>query len=549
MDAKTYLTNHGLTEEFVTKKLGWKLKEDRIDIPIYGMNGKRSYTRSRMFTGDNKFLTEKGAKMNLLYRISQAIAFPEIVFCEGEPDCAKLWQEGIPAVTFPSGVKSLSTSTSPEAQKRILSIIEPLANKTIYLCLDTDEAGQSSVFPLAKQLKQINCQVHIVSLPPAHKDVSDYFVAGNKVETFKVLMESSPTYESLAISRLSSQYPILDNATFTETTYPPTKWLIDKLIRVGGISFLVGESGTGKTIASLSITKALSEGTPWLGKYPASQSRILLLDKENTPADIQKLFKTMGIRNPNVFNFFSEDDYNLIDETGKPTEVSEYLSLYIQQNNINVVILDSAIDFLVGDENSSTDVAANINAWRDIFSLASILTIHHDSKQNPQVKKKSADRMRGSGVWLSSAQSVLSFSVLSQEHPERLMVEHAKVRGGRKSKPFEIEMIIRPDPTKEGETIVDGYKYVRELKETKLISDKAKEGIVKFLTDHLETVFTAKELHEELQGDGLIRKNIDFALTDLSESGDIERLEHCGENNKAYGYKMCVSNVLENMES
>lgn len=545
MDAKEYLLNHGLDEEFVTKRLGWKLHPDKIEIPVFNLEGKKAYTRYRMFTGEHKFLTEKGAKLNQLYRISQAIKNETIIFCEGEPDCAKLWQEGLPATTFPSGVKSLTSTSTPEGQARVNEIIAPLFGKTIYLCLDNDEAGQSTVTSFAKVLKSINCQVHIVTLPEQYKDVCEYLKENSNTDFYSVI-KSSPTYEQTILAKYSQQYPILDNQTFHSTEYPPSKWLIDKLIRIGGISFLVGESGTGKTIASLSIAKAVSEGSPWLDKYPSTQMKVLIVDKENTPADIQKLYKTMGIKNDNIFNFFTEDDYQLIGEDNKPTEVAEYLSLFVKTNNIGLVILDSAIDFLIGDENSSGDVATNINHWRNIFSPASILTIHHDSKQDPRYKKKSADRMRGSGVWLSSAQSVLSFSVLSIAHPEELLVEHAKVRGGAKSKPFQIKMKIRPDPFKANETIVEGYEYVREVNEVKLKIDEAKKSIIEFLSQSPTQSFTAKEITDNLKGQIDNPRNISTALPMLIEEGDIEK-DGSGKRGDPFVYKMCVSNMSEKL--
>jgi 5S rRNA maturation endonuclease (ribonuclease M5) len=546
MDSKTYLTEHGLSEDFVTKQLGWRFHPDKIEIPIYNLDGKKVYSRYRMFAGENKFLTEKGAKLTTLYRASKSIKFPDIVFCEGEPDCAKLWQEGIPAVTFPSGVKSL-TAEGEGISERVNKIIEPLRSKNVYINLDNDEAGQSTVMALAKRLRSIGCKVFISSLPKTVKDICEYFVSGATKQDYQQLLTNSPTYESLILDKFKTEYPILDNDTFTNKEYPPTKWLIDKLIRIGGISFLVGESGTGKTIASLSIAKAISEGTPWLDKFDTNQTKILIIDKENTPSDIQKLFKSMGISNKNVFNFFTDNDYSLFNEKGETTKIGEYLSLFIKVNNIGLVILDSAIDFLIGDESSSGDVATNINKWREIFFPASILTIHHFKKSDPRSKIKAADMMRGSSVWLSSAQSVLAFSS-SIEHPERILVEHAKVRGGAKVKPFQIEMIIRPDPYCLTETVVNGFKFNHEVNEVKLKIDEAKEAITTFLNNNPTKDYSPIELEQELRSTNITRRNIDAAIPQLVQEGDIFQFAGEGKRGSPYTYKICVTGMLEKLE-
>jgi len=483
MTAEQYLINHGLNVEYVTKTFMWQLDDQnkRIIIPVYDEKEKGLWNRYRYLDGrDNKFESDPGAKV-CLYPMYEIEKNNVLVFCEGEPDCVKLWQEGIPAVTI-QGVNNMNQG-----------LAEKLSGKLIYLCLDTDEAGRKEVKKYCQLLEKNGCSVLILRLPKESKDICEYFQSGKTKQDFEGLMQTSISPEQELVEEFSKLYPILDNQTFTNTTYPKTKWLIDKLVRVGGISFLVGESGTGKTIASLSIAKAVSEGSMLLDKFQAEQMKVLIIDKENTPADIQKLFKTMKIKNDNIFNFFTEESYNLIDDKGEPTEIANYFSLFVKQNDIGLVILDSAIDFLIGEESSSGDVATNINKWRDIFAPASILTIHHNKKADPRNKIKAADMMRGSGVWLSSAQSVLALSTMSIDHPERLMVEHAKVRGGAKQKPFEMDMIIRKDPAHEGETIVDGYKFIKEVEEVKLKLDEAKEAVAKFLYDNPNSEYSTAE--------------------------------------------------------
>jgi hypothetical protein len=153
--------------------------------------------------------------------------------------------------------------------------------------------------------------------------------------------------------------------------------------------------------------------------------------------------------------------------------------------------------------------------------------------------------LRGSSVWLSSAQSVLAFSALSIDHPELLIVEHAKVRGGRKQKPFEIEMVIRPDYRNTEETIVDGFKYVKEVSEIKLKIDTAKEAIVKMLSDNPDKEYSATELKANLANQGIVDRNIDTALPNLVQEGEIYVSSGTGGRGSPKLYKICVTNMLE----
>lgn len=211
------------------------------------------------------------------------------------------------------------------------------------------------------------------------------------------------------------------------------------------------------------------------------------------------------------------------------------------------MILDSAIDFLIGEENDSQTVAANINGWREMAGSATLLSIHHFKKADIRIKVKAADMLRGSSVWLSSAQSVLAFSVVSLDHPEFLIVEHAKARSGRKQKPFEIEMDIRPDYRNPEETVIGGFKYVKEVSDIKLKIDTAKEAVLKLLSDNPDTEYTATEIKSILTPQGVIDKNIDLALPQLAQEGEIYNSSGTGVRGSPKAYKVCVTNMLENI--
>jgi len=360
--------------------------------------------------------------------------------------------------------------------------------------------------------------------------------------------ELPPEKKQELFEKYSNSHPILTTDTFKSTSYDEPKWLVNKLIRTGGISFLAGESGTGKTICALTIAQALASGKPWLDKFETTKCNVLILDKENEPSDIQKHFSTMGISSPNIHLLFTQDNYNLMDEKVKKTEMAEYISEYVKRNDINVVIMDSVVDFTLGNESDSGDVAKNINVWREIVSPASILAIHHFKKENPAVKIKAADLLRGSSVWLSAAQSVLALTVPTFGNSTILAVESVKVRSGKKQPPFQMEMVIRPDPYSNGETVVSGFKYLHDINPVKLKIDEAKEEIVKLLSDNPDTEYTALEIKALLAPNGVIDKNVEISLPQLVAEGEIYNSSGAGVKGSPKAYKICVTNMLEKIE-
>ena len=150
MTPEQYFDTH-FDPEFAKKTFGVTWTEQSINFPIYGIDRKLMFSRYRHLVGDTKFSTDKGAHP-ALFAIHKAINQPWIILCEGEPDCIRLWQEGIPAVTGTSGVKSFTTK-----------LAAPLKDKIVNICLDTDEAGQKEIRKNYKVLEEVGAIPRIIT--------------------------------------------------------------------------------------------------------------------------------------------------------------------------------------------------------------------------------------------------------------------------------------------------------------------------------------------------------------------------------------------------
>src|SRR3989344_7960042 len=115
--AEEYLTIHTLDPRFVKNELGWNWDNTKIRIPVYDIEGSLVYYKIRHLdyearkaaedTDAKKFTFDPPGNHSSLYCINKAKDESRIVLCEGEPDCARLWQDGIPAITATTGVGSL----------------------------------------------------------------------------------------------------------------------------------------------------------------------------------------------------------------------------------------------------------------------------------------------------------------------------------------------------------------------------------------------------------------------------------------------------------
>jgi hypothetical protein len=83
-----------------------------------------------------------------------------------------------------------------------------------------------------------------------------------------------------------------------------------------------------------------------------------------------------------------------LDDEAYIEAVCEEIALY----DIDLVILDPLTGFHKGVENDADAMARVCAGIRKLSQGTSVLVIHHDSKLDPQSKRKSGDRMRGSSV-------------------------------------------------------------------------------------------------------------------------------------------------------
>lgn len=188
----------GLTDETISKfKLGWNGK--RITIPVFDKQGKLINIRYRRSPGRSKgpkMLSKKGSKASLfnIRVLSENKSF--VVITEGEFDAIIAVQNGFPAVSGTAG----ATTFKEEWVKEFADI------NAVYICYDTDEAGEKGAKQVAELLGQ---KARIIKLP-SHEggkvDLSDYFTKlKQKPEDFQKLLDLAKPIEEI-----TSELEIID---------------------------------------------------------------------------------------------------------------------------------------------------------------------------------------------------------------------------------------------------------------------------------------------------------------------------------------------------
>jgi hypothetical protein len=184
--------------------------------------------------------------------------------------------------------------------------------------------------------------------------------------------------------------------TKEETLHAPQiSFLIEGFLQRDGATAIAGPVGGRKTLIALNVAHALVTGEPLFDRFKVSQkpSRVIYLCPEVSLTPFADRLKRIGLQDY-VGTLFL---YRTLSAEGTLKLSDPALQAYLPGS---VVILDTAIRFLEGDENSSTEMRVFAE---EVFSLLrkgadAVVLLHHSPKGSGKDNAITLDNcMRGSG--------------------------------------------------------------------------------------------------------------------------------------------------------
>lgn len=530
MNSQDYFTEHSLDTKFVKENFGWTWTDEKITIPVYDEKGKLLYCKYRHLdfiekkaAGDKyakKFSFDTGGKPTL-YCQHKIKNQDIVILCEGEPDAIRLWQEKLPAVTPTAGVKTFSEK-----------LASPLKGKIVYILLDTDEAGTSSIRKYYEVLRGIAKDILIIDLPQEVKDISDYFTAGYSRADFEKLVGEALLYEDWLDKHEPKEFALETFEELANEVLPQDEWLIDRVIPVEGFCFIAGAEATGKSFFTLDIAHSLVTGNEWLGKFKVNkQVKVLFIDKENTRRRTQKRLKGLGIENQkDIYRVRYPEHFELINERADDgfSDFARSLSRKVKKLGIGLVVIDSFTDVLVGNENARDDVQKFFDAMRQLFPSVSILVLHHASKPAAGVMRSSSQKFRGS----TNITAQLYSGFLVEKVPKSLnefVFEQTKSGDSEKLNPFIIQLVSETDPENTEKTIVTRLDHNGEIVPEELKTAEAVSAITELFKKTSQ--IGRSDLINLLQGQGISKGTSERAFKKMRDNDLIKSVPN--EENKS----------------
>jgi len=266
--------------------------------------------------------------------------------------------------------------------------------------------------------------------------------------------------------------------------FPEEPWLIKNILYSQGFCFIYGAEGIGKSFIALSMAIAVATGNLWLGRFKTSKTNVLVLDKENPLPLIAKRFR--HFRNSenagkNIFWLKRPELFRLTEANGEPTEFAKSLISSIEADNIGLIIFDSFVDFIEGNESSAIDTQVFFNTIRSLYPNVGYVVLHHENKPSQGVFRNSSQRLRGSSNINAQAFTMFRLEPVAKSKTD-LTIQQTKSRSTQKMDKFMVRMVIKDLDMED--TAVSDIEYLGEI--TDVIKPKKTEEIETMILEMLQ---------------------------------------------------------------
>lgn len=298
----------------------------------------------------------------------------EVVITEGEIDALTVAGWRLPALSLPRGV---------EAMAWIENDWEDLAPfDKIYLCFDSDAAGQKAVEAVALRLGRERC--YRVSLPA--KDANAALLAGMDGQSFRQCLASASGFDPDTLkgaARFTDEVLTHEFAAVTNPTGTPAPWNIPFRVRDGELTIITGFSGAGKSLAwSHLIACDLAAGQPCciasLEIKPRKTLWILARQLLGfTPKDAGPVREAMAWMDGKVWLFDSGG-------SAPPAKIFEAFSYAARRYGVKRFVIDSLLfcGFAEDDYNGQKQFAEACKVFAEKHDCHLYLVCHSRKKED-----------------------------------------------------------------------------------------------------------------------------------------------------------------------
>lgn len=208
--------------------------------------------------------------------------------------------------------------------------------------------------------------------------------------------------------------------------------VIEGLLRIGEKLGITAGTKRFKTWLLLYMAYCVANGLPFLGRK-TKQLKVIFFDLELSRNSIKRRLKRIQ-KAVGHGDFENLKVCALRGKAGLFCRNFEHIKTRIIESGAKIVIIDPVYKFLLGKEENSNGVVADVLERLTVFCMeaqVAMIYVHHHSKGN-QAAKESMDRSSGAGAWSRDPDAVLD------------LVEHKE--STQEARIFTAEVTVRDFP-------------------------------------------------------------------------------------------------------
>lgn len=290
--------------------------------------------------------------------------------------------------------------------------------------------------------------------------------------------------------------------------FPPTKWLVEKLIPEDAITILSAPPSSFKTWFVLEVTGKLSAGEKLFDKYKTEQCGVLLLDEESGERQLSDRFKKLGIKGSSAIHYRSLSGQKL------NAEYVKELVVYCKMNDISLVVFDSLARFHTANENSATEMARVAEMFLDLkeHNIASLIICHTRKSNGFGQNSSTNDAVRGSSDIIAMCDNHIS--IRRDGKKNYITVSQSKNRFDEEFLPFTARLV-------KDSSFKSHWEFLKEIDNEESVWNKILGSVFELVKRHpysnqKQLIIFSKQEHL-----GLAEKKIRDALVELEEQDKI----------------------------
>ncbi len=302
---------------------------------------------------------------------------------------------------------------------------------------------------------------------------------------------------------------------------PEIKWRVEQMVPERGVIILGGASGSYKTFAAQDLALSVSTGRDFLTQYPSKQCPVLYIDEENGDITLYSRFSELSKGREISHEELNNINVSIFNNIKLDTKNSGLiLKSLIESTNARLIILDSMVRLMEGEEDKARDVRRIFETIKDVlndYEDVSFLILHHTAK----AVRNGLNSLRGSGDFAAFADVVLIFD----GKKGYALVEVVKNRHVdlNETKPFLVKLVE--------EGVGKKLIWVPQDELAGLIRQCA-DFIKDWFEDSKIKIFQTKQARQEAEKEGFKYNTIASALKLLVSEGDLSK-------QKQGTYKVC----------